>query len=1245
MYMNNDDNIDNDNGFDNVRSYYYWSSTTHASDELYAWVVDFPGGYYEGNRKTASVNVRCVRNGQFADADVAEYHRAIWDSDPSKNAVIGFSPKTSSTRFFVRYGFSTDESTWQGKEASLSVFDDPLAPLNSYFVRLKGLLADSAVYYKVCSSTDGTTVSCGQRFWFKTAPGVGNTEPFIVIAGGNSRTNRDIRRKGNALVAKIRPLFIMHGGDYTDSNNAWEMKEFLEDWELTFSDDTDIGYKRIYPLVPTLGNHESKIPYRINGDLSTDNDNFKTLCQVFGVDYDPLDGDCSARDTYGAFNVSDLLRVYTLNSEFSRPGWSSAPGSAAYNMNVDLSDDLNSNTATWQFAQYHQPMFPHNTGKDENPVLFNWWAHNFYDYGMNLVFESDAHLAKLTKPLKPIIDFSDDFSLDTVTPENYTLGGEGSCTWDGVGKRVEVLNGYSTIVEFSKSGLLQADKHTFSIDFNPTEHNNNSDGSFSLRLLAVNDTDDEKYQYHIFNYLDGSVKIGGIRKYVYDENKPLDKRNKPVEEKLFKLENQLELNKNYTIAIAFRPDKIVVHAFGETLVLKADSTSLKIDSFKVKIKYLDAYFDNIYYSKGFEENIDGGTVYAGEGSWGAPLRPADDNKDWTIASKRIAQFKVITVSQNSVLVRTAQFDENADTLTRQERIGDSTKLPGNVQWWDASDRIGSDSIGKVLTLVKSNEGRSVIYLVAIDDTATTAVNTFVDIDVLANDRDHDGTSVKIKKNADNGTTLVNASGVVTYTPRQYFYGVDTFTYTVEDTEGVTSNVATVTVTVLDGGSGGGGGDFGVVFYDHFHTDNTPEYDVDVQGGIGNLAWDSEGKRLEVLTEDDVRLTFSKDLSPTDTARELRTALPPKEEGTFFIDFLPVQIHPSGGVMKLRLMQDAQTYYEIVNTDGYGAGRLSKFVNGVKVDNALFQNQYAQGIDYTIVVNFSPSETTVQAFGETLTINSNSDAITVRAFSVEAIQQDAYFDNIVYIVAGNKPPVAADDNAVTAVDTPVAIDVLANDSDPDGTLDVTSVKIKTDAVHGTTSVNSDGVVTYTSAAGFSGSDSFTYTVDDTQGETSNVATVTVTVGEDFYDYFTTDSTPDYNVAVSGGEGSFSWDSERERACVDIDDNIKLMFAHDLSASEEGSFSIDVLPYEKYPSGGRVIVRLIEDEQNYYKIENTDGYGPKIISKYVNGVLVDTAAFNSEYGQKDQNSEDYYHISVNFSPSGTTVQAFGETLSMP
>ena len=92
------------------------------------------------------------------------------------------------------------------------------------------------------------------------------------------------------------------------------------------------------------------------------------------------------------------------------------------------------------------------------------------------------------------------------------------------------------------------------------------------------------------------------------------------------------------------------------------------------------------------------------------------------------------------------------------------------------------------------------------------------------------------------------------------------------------------------------------------------------------------------------------------------------------------------------------------------------------------------------------------------------------------------------------PVAVNDTATTTGTTPVNIDVTANDTDADGTIDKTTVHIVSQPSNGAiTAVDATtGVVTYAANGGFTGTDSFTYTVKDNVGLVSNVATVTVTV---------------------------------------------------------------------------------------------------------------------------------------------------------
>jgi hypothetical protein len=75
---------------------------------------------------------------------------------------------------------------------------------------------------------------------------------------------------------------------------------------------------------------------------------------------------------------------------------------------------------------------------------------------------------------------------------------------------------------------------------------------------------------------------------------------------------------------------------------------------------------------------------------------------------------------------------------------------------------------------------------------------------------------------------------------------------------------------------------------------------------------------------------------------------------------------------------------------------------------------------------------------------------------------------------------------------VAIPVLANDTDADGTIVTSSVAIAQQPDNGSVSISQSGVITYTPALAFSGTDTFQYTVQDNVGGVSAPATVTVTV---------------------------------------------------------------------------------------------------------------------------------------------------------
>ncbi|MEL6750483.1 MAG: tandem-95 repeat protein, partial [Pseudomonadota bacterium] len=119
-------------------------------------------------------------------------------------------------------------------------------------------------------------------------------------------------------------------------------------------------------------------------------------------------------------------------------------------------------------------------------------------------------------------------------------------------------------------------------------------------------------------------------------------------------------------------------------------------------------------------------------------------------------------------------------------------------------------------------------------------------------------------------------------------------------------------------------------------------------------------------------------------------------------------------------------------------------------------------------------------------------------------QQASGSTTVTITEVNDAPVAAADSDTTTENTPVTIDVLANDSDVDGTLDPATVQITGTAAagdsllvagEGTWSVNTaTGAITFTPDNNYAGAvTDITYTVNDNDGTPSNPATVSVSLG--------------------------------------------------------------------------------------------------------------------------------------------------------
>ncbi len=305
-------------------------------------------------KKLTSLLVFLMAFGQIYCSN--DKYRLVIANDPATTVTIGWNQisGTDPVVYYDTVDYGTNYSSYSFSHAvDRSVY---FRGMHNKFVRLSGLTPNKA-YYFVIHDSEGTS----DRYWFKTAPA--DLSRLSIIAGGDSRTNRPPRQRANLLVSKLKPHAILFGGDMTEDDTDVQWKNWMDDWQYTTADDG-----RMFPVILAQGNHESHIV--IYNLFDTPNENYY-YATTFG---------------------DNLLRVYTLNTGVSVSG-----------AQLDwLQNDLaNNQDVIWKAAQYHRPMRPHYDGKKENEAAYQAWAQLFFDEGVRLVVESDAHTVKETWPVEP----------------------------------------------------------------------------------------------------------------------------------------------------------------------------------------------------------------------------------------------------------------------------------------------------------------------------------------------------------------------------------------------------------------------------------------------------------------------------------------------------------------------------------------------------------------------------------------------------------------------------------------------------------------------------------------------------------------------------------------------------------------------------------------------------------------------------------------------------------------------------
>jgi len=127
-------------------------------------------------------------------------------------------------------------------------------------------------------TSNSQAASLYERSLEKLQAGLEHVSPsdFTFVVLGDSRGNDTIFKKALALAKSYQPLFILHGGDYSDTGSDKETDHFLS---LVNNDIPDV------PLFVVIGNHENRKVFEKKvgpSNFSLDSDKLKL--RVVAVD-------------------------------------------------------------------------------------------------------------------------------------------------------------------------------------------------------------------------------------------------------------------------------------------------------------------------------------------------------------------------------------------------------------------------------------------------------------------------------------------------------------------------------------------------------------------------------------------------------------------------------------------------------------------------------------------------------------------------------------------------------------------------------------------------------------------------------------------------------------------------------------------------------------------------------------------------------------------------------------------------
>ncbi|WP_018414607.1 tandem-95 repeat protein [Teredinibacter turnerae] len=423
---------------------------------------------------------------------------------------------------------------------------------------------------------------------------------------------------------------------------------------------------------------------------------------------------------------------------------------------------------------------------------------------------------------------------------------------------------------------------------------------------------------------------------------------------------------------------------------------------------------------------------------------------------------------------------------------------GKISYTPATDYYGSDSFAYTVQDQSTAVSTSAVVAITVtsindipvasDDTGATIMNVATTIDVAANDSDvdlgdaPDVNTIVIVSPAAHGTAVVNA-GKVDYTPNLDFFGADSFTYTIADSNSGVSAPATVSVSVIDPNTAPTAVDDSVITAeDTAQVIDVLANDRDDDGtlvatSVNVVAGATHGTAVVDATTGRVTYTPAANYFGTDsfsyTVRDDDDAL--SAAATVSITVTAVNDAPVAANDVVVLLEDASLSINVLGNDTDIDGTLNSATISIVDEPASGMALFDNGtIMYTPFSDYAGDDSFTYTVQDNNGLVSNMATVSL---SVTAV---------------NDAPVAADDSFAVVTNGASLLNVLVNDSDVDGTLDIASIIITVAPTQGTLVNNNDGSLSYTpnSSLDAQAGDSFAYTVDDDAGTVSSEATVSL-----------------------------------------------------------------------------------------------------------------------------------------------------------